>query len=350
MLSTAPQPEGLWPPGTVRLEEIFQERREGHDIILSPAPSSDPNDPLNWSRWRKNWNFALCSFYALLVFALIDAATPTWAPMNTQLGFSYSLLNDSYAIGCGTLAIGAFILIPFALKYGRRPIYILSTLAQFAISIWSAKLETVADLMLVNALSCGVGALSEVIVQMTVKDMFFVHQRGLMNTIYVWVAGIGGTLAPLPAGYITDSQGWRWVWWWNAILFGVCFFLFVFGYEETKFVYNGAEGVGEVSCNMQGDSLKSGQDLGEKSQNEKWAVVEHGPSTTIITNPDIPKKTYWQILAFSTTTEGGFKKFMRHTYQPVILFIFPAILYMSLVYGVTNAWSTVSKSLVHLSV
>lgn len=156
----------MWPPGTVRLEDIL--KSQGEDIILQPQPSDDPNDPLNWSRLRKYWNFALVSFYALMVFALIDAATPTWGPMNLQLGFSYPILNDSYAIGCGTLAFGAFLLIPFALKYGRRPIYILSTIIQFAVSIWSAKLETVADLMLVNAISCGVGALAEVIVQVSV--------------------------------------------------------------------------------------------------------------------------------------------------------------------------------------
>lgn len=111
----------MWPPGTVRIEDIL--RSKGRDLILQPQPSDDPNDPLNWSKFRKHWNFALCCFYALMVFALIDAATPTWGPMNVQLGFSYAILNDSYAIGCGTLAFGAFLLIPFALKYGRRPIY-----------------------------------------------------------------------------------------------------------------------------------------------------------------------------------------------------------------------------------
>lgn len=265
--------------------------------------------------------------------------------MNTQLGFSYALLNDSYAIGCATLAFGAFLLIPFALKYGRRPIYILSTLAQFAISIWSAKMETVADLMLVNALSCGVGALAEVIVQMTVKDLFFVHQRGLMNTIYVWVAGIGGTLVPLPAGYVTVTMGWRWVWWWNALLFGICVVMFFFGYEETKFVYQGVGNVNEVSCEQsQGVFEEREQGLGEKSEMSGWGAKAEVPTTIVRIDPNIPKKTYWQKLAFATTTKGGFKKFARHSYQPVIiLFTFPAVFYMSLVYGVMTAWNTVSK-------
>lgn len=120
--------------------------------------------------------------------------------------------HSAYHRRCGTLAIGAFLLVPFALKYGRRPIYIVSTLGQLAVSIWSAKIETVADIMLVNAFSCGLGALAEVICNMTIADVYFVHQRGKMNSIYIWVSNIGGSLAPVAAGYITLTQGWRWVW------------------------------------------------------------------------------------------------------------------------------------------
>ncbi|KAE8440904.1 hypothetical protein EG329_006325 [Mollisiaceae sp. DMI_Dod_QoI] len=346
-----------WPPGTVRLEDIM--RAKGHDLILQPQPSDDCNDPLNWSKLRKYWNFALVSFYALMVFAFIDAATPTWGPMNVQLGFSYTILNDSYAIGCGTLAFGAFLLIPFALKYGRRPVYIVSTIAQFAISVWSAKLETVADIMLINAFSCGVGALAEVIVQMTVADVFFVHERGLMNTIYVWTSGIGGSLAPVAAGYITESQGWRWVWWWNAIFFGVCIVLFFFSYEETKYTYpSSISGISPQTIHERSSDSDPGQELDQKAFTEKSQPINHDPkapcskmeeagltptlSTAVAINPAIPPKTYWQKLAIASPSKGSLKSFARHGYQPAaILFTIPAVFYMSLVYGVMLSWSTV---------
>ena len=93
-----------WPPGTVRLELL----KTGHDaqIILLPRPTFDPNDPLNWPRWRKYLNFGLACFYALMVFAQFDASSPTWGPMGTELNFSTSTLTDTWAIGCATLAIG----------------------------------------------------------------------------------------------------------------------------------------------------------------------------------------------------------------------------------------------------
>lgn len=61
--------------------------------------------------------------------------------MNIQLGFNYAILNDSYAIGCGTLALGGLLLIPFALKYGRRPVYLMSTVIQLGMSVWTAKMQ-----------------------------------------------------------------------------------------------------------------------------------------------------------------------------------------------------------------
>ncbi|KAL1970634.1 hypothetical protein VTN77DRAFT_4278 [Rasamsonia byssochlamydoides] len=320
-----------------------------HEIILQPRPSRDPNDPLNWPNWRKYLNFALVSYYAIMVFAFIDAATPTWGPMNTQLGFSYEILNDSYAIGCGTLAIGAFMLIPFALKFGRRPVYIVSTALQFAISVWSAKLETVADLMLVNALSCLLGALAEVMVQMTVVDVFFVHQRGRLNSIYVWCANIGGSLAPLAAGYITVSQGWRWVWWWNAILFSAGLVAFLFLYEETKFsravVVDGISLAGTQE-EMPVRLKKKDEESQPKMSDPKEKQVETGPDnsgvTSISIDPTIPQKTYWQRLALWSSSPSSFRDFARHSYQPfIILFTIPAVFFMSLVYGAMLAVSCV---------
>lgn len=269
------------------------------------------------------------------LYPRIDAATPTWAPMNEQLGFSYDTLNNSYAAGCGALAIGACVLIPFALKYGRRPVYIFSTAVQFGVCIWSAHQQTVADLMMVNILSCFVGALSEVVVQMTVADVFFVNQRGTMNSLFFWSTRIGASLTPLAAGYVTVSQGWRWVWWWIAIFFGVLLLLMVFGYEETKFVPPAIEGVSQGVSQSVIDR-KSSRDDCKDPELARTATGRDTNSklTTRVIDPAIPRKTYKQRLALTTSSPGSLGSFFRHCYQPFqILFTVPGVFYMSLVYG-----------------
>ena len=46
--------------GTHRLKN-----KEGTDIVLVPQPTDDPNDPLNWPRWKKVLAFAAMSLFAI---------------------------------------------------------------------------------------------------------------------------------------------------------------------------------------------------------------------------------------------------------------------------------------------
>ena len=343
-----------WPPGTVRLELL----KTGRDaqIILLPRPTLDPNDPLNWPRWRKYLNFGLACFYALMVFAQFDASSPTWGPMGDELNFSTSTLTDTWAIGCATLALGSIFMIPFALKYGLRPLYISSSMATLLVMVWAAKTETAGDWWGVNVLQCWLGSLAEVMVQMTVADLFFIHQRGLMNSIYIWVANTGSNLAPVAAGFVTNSQGWRWVWWYFVIFFGVTVVMFIFGFEETKF--NWMEALQGKDPNGDQPSAESVVTEYHKEKQMQDKPAQHEPISehpemlpeesrprnlsVVVVDPTMKRKTYWESLAFTTVSKGSWKTFARHSYQPfLILLSVPGVAYSSCVYAVLLAWSTV---------
>lgn len=92
--------------------------------------------------------------------------------MMKELGFTIELLNNGYATGSASLAVGALLFIPFALKYGRRPIYLVSLAGQMTVMIWSARIQNPADLIMTNLFNCLIGALAEVIVQMTVAGAY----------------------------------------------------------------------------------------------------------------------------------------------------------------------------------
>ncbi|KAJ5832290.1 hypothetical protein N7474_000601 [Penicillium riverlandense] len=334
----------LWPPGTVRLEDLEQPGA-ADAVILQPQPSRDPNDPLNWSPWRKHLNFGLVSFYVFMVFAMIDCAPVTWGPMNRQLGFSYAILNDSYAIGCGTLALGGLLLIPFALKYGRRPLYLMSTAIQLGMSIWTAEMQTVAGLLLINAISNLVAALAETMVQMTVADVYFVHQRGLMNSIFLLMLTMGVSIAPIAAGYITIFEGWRWVWWWMAIFFGAGFLAFLFFYEETKFSTTTVEN--DDTSRVHGSKNASATDSIhlEEADPEKLNEI-CGPEqqlTAISVDHSLPKKSYKEKLTLLSVSPISFAQLAKHMYEPLLmLFFFPAVGYVGLMYGFMTASITVT--------
>ncbi|KAL3482218.1 MFS general substrate transporter [Aspergillus californicus] len=344
----------MWPPGTVRLEE---KGASAQKIILQPRPTDDPNDPLNWPLWRKYLNLGLVCFWVAMVAEFINASTPTWDPMQEELGFSDEVLNDSYAAGCAALGLGSVLLLPFALKFGRRPLYLFSTVVQLGMTIWFAKTQTVVDLMISNILQCFFASLAESIVQMTIADVFFVHQRGRMNTLYVWVWLFTTYLGPLIAGFVAKGQGWRWVWWWNVIIFGISIFVVAFGYEETKYCPPATAVAFNPSGTEDRRSSKSGtpqfnnetdfQGQADEDKQPQSKAADFGSITVIgstaayITsvtiNPNIKQKTYWERLAIFTITPSSGKNdsFFRHMYQPLFLLAtIPAIAYTALVYGI----------------
>ena len=53
-------------------ELIAAVHRTQDQLVLFPTPSSDPNDPLNWSSARKILNFTLVSFFVLWTFVQLD--------------------------------------------------------------------------------------------------------------------------------------------------------------------------------------------------------------------------------------------------------------------------------------
>ena len=273
-------------------------------------------------------------------------------------GFSYDYLNDSYASGCAALAIGSPLLIPFALKYGRRPVYVFSTLAQFAIAVWTAKLQTKGDLMAVNTLNCLFGSLAEVIVQMTVADVFFVHERGRMNSWYQWALAFGN-LANIAGGYVTVNQGWRWVWWWMAIFFGISFIVYVFLFEETKFchVYSGVNPI-DLQDPIAIDSATDGKPaLSDSKTQEATSASEErnlshdgevDPSTVnhhtynVQIDRSIPLKSYRSRLALWSTSSSSLRGLFRHSFQPLMIWAtIPSVFYFTLAYSITGSTQTI---------
>ncbi|CAI7600059.1 unnamed protein product [Penicillium pancosmium] len=266
--------------------------------------------------------------------------------MNTELGFSYETLTNSYAVGSAALCFGVILFMPVAIKFGRRPSYIISTTLQIAISVWASRIQNVADLMLINAFNCFFGSLAEAIVQMTVADIFFIHQRGVMTSIYVWVVIVANSLAPVAAGYVTAGQGWRWVWIWVSILLGICLVLFFFFYEETKFtpLVEGAAPVSLPDPNRKSRIL-SGRDeeknVGSLSAQDRDTLAQSASFCVL------PRASYIQRLKLWSSSPESFTTSISHAGRPfVVICTIPAVAYAALIYGIVTACYQVSVTVI----
>jgi MFS family permease len=286
-------------------------------------------------------NYTLVSFFVLWTFVQLDIGFTAWGPVQEELGFSIDILNAGSAVNYGGLAIGCFFFIPLVHKYGRRPMYIFSTALQLASCIWQAKTYSVGSFIGCNLISGLGGAISEVIAQITVADMFFVHQHGTMNEWFIIFQTAGAFLGPVASGYIVESQGWRWIWWWCVIFFAITLLCVIFLFEESKYVpiMNGQS----VALTAPAHATELPDDPKAKSPVDGKVATEQVPASRVATNPGIEPKTYAERMALITPTE---ESLLPHFWQPIeTLFTFPAVTYAAITYGSTLAWFAMMTSL-----
>lgn len=181
--------------------------------------------------------------------------TILWAQMGPDLGATQDQLTNSSSAQLAGLAVGCILFIPFAVKYGRRPVYLVSTALLVAAAWWTSEMKSAPELFLTNLLYGLAGAVNETCVQMTVcipltvehqpiaadkinaqiSDMFFVHQRATANAWYFAAVMIGSFLTPIAAGVHAAKEGWRWVYYASGIAWTAIFLIFIVAYEETKY-------------------------------------------------------------------------------------------------------------------
>ncbi|KAK2035601.1 MFS general substrate transporter [Colletotrichum zoysiae] len=222
------------PPGTVLLRG-YEQAAESTAFVVSPTPSSDPNDPLNWPSWRKHLNYGLTIAVTVAAFTNISIQIVFWQQMKVDLGLSISHLSHAQSAQLAGLATGCIFFIPFTIKYGRRSTYLASTAVSAAVAWWTASMHTNTELIITNIITGLAGAINETAVQMTIADLFFVHQRGSANGLYFIAVMTGSFLTPLAAGTQAATQGWRRSYYSLAIALTILSVLFVFLYEETKY-------------------------------------------------------------------------------------------------------------------
>ncbi|KAL4932105.1 major facilitator superfamily domain-containing protein [Aspergillus undulatus] len=344
------EPEnGEFSPGTVTLSHQTQTiietptdshrtaKTHNHDrgIVLVPQPSDSPNDPLNWPQWRKDLILLIISLLSAVVGAYGSMLGPGFVEIAAELNVSVNEISQatSYLVlACG---LGLFVSNPLAKCYGKRPVYLVGGFVMFASSVWGAATHGYPSFLacrLVGGL--GIGPY-EVLVQCTIGDMYFVHERA--TRIAFWnlflVAGISA--GPVVSAYIIQYAGYRWTFGTCAVFFGVLTVAFFFLAPETAFI-RACPGSTPVATGVEQPETKSSngakhvQDVERVEVEEKSKTRNEEPSSP----PGQVKDSYWRSLRvfhdrFSSAS------FLRVMTRPFILFLYPPILWAFLTWGTT---------------
>ncbi|KAJ3579897.1 hypothetical protein NPX13_g661 [Xylaria arbuscula] len=301
--------------GNVRL-------RDSHtsEVFLIPKPSSDPNDPLNWNQTYKFY-IATIVCLGMLVCNFL-AAGPTIAIVATAKEFfpdtdtSYSVSRVAYFFSTTALAQGTsnFLWVPLANKFGRRPVYVISFAIYLAVAIWLIFERRFAG-FLVGRILLGFGSgAAEALAPMTIADIFFLHERGTIMSLYTSFLSIGVAFGILVDGFITINNTWSVIYQVASALIALVFVLVLFTFPETAF--------------KREDELNP-EVHDPRNQNAKEYVTATQPSNLVSI-----KKSYLQGLKVfngTLTQESLIHMFFR----PFGLIILPSVLWAALVQSVT---------------
>ncbi|KAF2162822.1 hypothetical protein M409DRAFT_68819 [Zasmidium cellare ATCC 36951] len=305
-------------PGTVHLVDLEGTVQAKHadgsknDIVLIPAPSSDPEDPLNWPPTRKALSTTTTLLYTLTIGLASAAIYSVLIPISLSHAITLSDLNKGTGYMFLALGWGCLLWQPLALQYGKRPTYLLSLLLTMATQIWAPYTTTNAQWIASKVLQGFFGA---------------PHERGFFLALYGALLAGSSYFAPVIAGFIAEGQGWVWVLYWCAIFCGGGFVLCFLGMEETNYSRRMLVGR-EVGGGRDGEKDGGGKDGPSASAVEEDVRSEHLSKGT----------TYLDKIKLWRTRDN---RLLGMASRPLIFLTFPVVAYAGFSYGANLIWFNV---------
>lgn len=334
----SPEAPAFLPPGTVHLLHVH-DGLGSDEIVLVPKPSSHPDDPLNWSKWRKLLHVANVYLYTFTVGIGGTCTYSYLVDISRDTGITLTQLN----LGTGFIFLlagwGNLIFQPLALSVGRRPIYLLSMLMLAAVSEGTAWVNNFPQWAAVRILYGFLVAPVEALPEVSIPDTYFAHERGAYIGIYSLVLSGSNFVAPLVAGFMNEAVGWRWVQHMAALLLLANFVLAFFTLGESMYFRDTveAEDVAESSPGQAPTPLHADTDKSDEKfePTARTTTSQEGESQDLMP----PRKTYRQKLALFSTTQFKFEQSFRFAWRPMLILArFPTIAWAGVQYGFTNAW------------
>ncbi|KAL2844129.1 major facilitator superfamily domain-containing protein [Aspergillus pseudoustus] len=206
-------------------------------LQLQPAPTNHPRDPLRWPSWLKLFvvlSTSLANFVSNVGGSGLSVAVPL---LMQELQRSQGDVTRLLTLNFLFLGIGNIFWVPLAIKFGKRASMISSMLLQAGAFIWCAVATGYNSLLAARCVLGFAAASGESLVPEIVADIFFVHERGTMMSIYATLIAGGSAVGPLVAGFMVEytQDTWRSFVWFCFALAMFNLVLLIFLAPESNF-------------------------------------------------------------------------------------------------------------------
>ncbi|CAI6333742.1 unnamed protein product [Periconia digitata] len=184
---------------------------EGKDYIVLSFATGDRENPFNWNPWYKRFITTLLNLMTLF----IGLATTAYSSGITRMCAEFGVPNIMGQLGLFTFniacAITPMILAPLCELAGRKAVYAGAFLCFSLLFIGLALAKDIGTIIGLRLLLGLFGCVGTILVGGTFDDMYEPHKRGRPMAMFSFIAIFGTVAAPIYAGFIDQSLGWRWI-------------------------------------------------------------------------------------------------------------------------------------------
>lgn len=221
------------PPASISTPSLPNSTSTAPSFAKPPAPPA-PGPYTAFPPWRRNLYLAIVTCGGLLGPLSGAIYLPLLPLLAGVFDTSHTVINISVSLFMLTFAIGPLLWASFADYGGRKPLYLLSlciyVIANILIAATPANIGGLMILRILQAFgACSVASLGAG----TVADLVPPKNRATAMSVFLLGPQLGPILGPPIGGAIASSIGWRWLFYFLAIMGAVVVLSILFLLPET---------------------------------------------------------------------------------------------------------------------
>ncbi|KAI0793042.1 major facilitator superfamily domain-containing protein [Irpex lacteus] len=202
--------------------------------VLWPQPSDDPEDPQNWSDFRKGVQLVIITLAAIVPDFDSGLGTASIFALATQFNTTTGEINNLtnnwsiFLLGWG----GIFAVMAIR-RYGRLPVLFWTQLIALGFLVGCTFAPNLKTFAAIRCLTAFFGTCPQVTGLYIVTDMYPFHLQA--RKLNIWTMGflLSPFLSPFAFGFMVARASWRWVYGIGSIYGAIVLLLIVLFGEET---------------------------------------------------------------------------------------------------------------------
>ncbi|KAI4725832.1 MFS general substrate transporter [Aureobasidium sp. EXF-10728] len=219
------------------------------EVRRIPIPSSDPNDPLNYSKWRKLGILICCCWFSIFSLVLVGGLGPilgVFIGLYAPTGKTVQQVVNLTTYPSLVMAFGSFLILPLSMMFGRRPIFLGCCVLLLGSTFGAGASNSYNTHMACRILQGIAAGATESVLPLIITDMSFVDERGLYFGIYWGTQNLINTVFGISASYLVAATSWRYFYWVLGIFAAGGMVAAFFLLAETRYTRSPASMNGQV--------------------------------------------------------------------------------------------------------